>query len=143
MRKTALLIFFLLIAVSGRGQEPAPTTSLALPDGKTLRVEIARTPVEQARGLMFRATLPEDHGMLFIFDRTEAHRFWMKNTLIPLDIVWMDQRKRIIHIEYQVPPCKRDPCPVYGPSAESLYVLEVNAGVAQKGGLRIGTALPF
>lgn len=125
-------------------QEPAPSTiQMTLPDGMPLQVEIARTPRDQSRGLMFRTDLPEDHGMLFIFERPGKNQFWMKNTLIPLDILWMDDRKRIIHIEYQVPPCKLDPCPVYGPSAESHYVLEVKAGVVHKRGLRVGMPLQF
>jgi hypothetical protein len=143
MRKTALLIFFVLIAIETGGQESPMTVPLTLPDGRPLQVEIARTPVERARGLMFRADLPEDRGMLFIFERPGENQFWMKNTLIPLDILWMDDRKRIIHIESQVPPCKLDPCPVYGPSAESHYVLEVKAGVAHKRGLRVGMPLQF
>jgi len=106
-------------------------------------MEIARTTTEQMRGLMFRTFLPEDHGMLFIFKHPGNNRFWMKNTLIPLDIIWMDEKKKIIHIEYQVPPCKMDPCPVYGPTMESLYVLEVNAGVAHRRDLQIGTRLRF
>lgn len=143
MQKTALLILFLLIAIEAGGQESPTTASLTLPDGKTLQVEIARTPMERTRGLMFRTALPEDRGMLFIFEQPGKNKFWMKNTLIPLDILWMDDRKRIIHIEYQVPPCKLDPCPVYGPSAENHYVLEVKAGVAHKRGLRIGMSLRF
>jgi uncharacterized membrane protein (UPF0127 family) len=116
---------------------------MTLPDGRPLQVEIARTSMERSRGLMFRTDLPEDRGMLFIFERPGKNQFWMKNTLIPLDILWMDDRKRIIHIAYQVPPCQLDPCPMYGPSADSHYVLEVKAGVAHKRGLRIGMPLQF
>jgi len=144
MKNFLIPIFLVAIASPIHGQEPAPSTlKMTLPDGQPLQVEIADTPMEQTRGLMFRTDLPEDHGMLFIFDRPGKNRFWMKNTLIPLDILWMDDRKRIIHIEYQVPPCKMDPCPAYGPSAESHYVLEVKAGVAHKRGLRVGMPLQF
>ncbi|MEK6684183.1 MAG: DUF192 domain-containing protein [Nitrospirota bacterium] len=144
MKKFLLPVFLVATAALTYGQEPATQTApLILPDGKTLQVEIARTPKERARGLMFRTSLPEDHGMLFIFEQPGKNAFWMKNTLIPLDILWMDHRKRIIHIEYQVPPCTLDPCPVYGPSADSHYVLEVKAGSAHKRGLRIGMPLRF
>ncbi|MBI3597612.1 MAG: DUF192 domain-containing protein [Nitrospirae bacterium] len=141
-----LPFFILLVAFEAvvHGQEPTPSTvPLTLPEGKTLQVEVARTEEKRALGLMFRTALAEGHGMLFIFERPEPHRFWMKNTLIPLDMVWMDDRKRIIHIEYQVPPCKLDPCPVYGPSADSLYVLEVISGVATREKLRVGQTLTF
>ncbi|MBI3811600.1 MAG: DUF192 domain-containing protein [Nitrospirae bacterium] len=144
MKKFLIPIFLIAIASATHGQEPTPSTlKMTLPDGKPLQVEVADTPMEQTRGLMFRTDLPEDHGMLFIFERPGKNQFWMKNTLIPLDILWMDDQKRIIHIEYQVPPCKLDPCPVYGPSAESHYVLEVKAGVVHKRGLRVGMPLQF
>jgi uncharacterized membrane protein (UPF0127 family) len=142
--KKFLSVILLLAAASARAQEPAPSTvPLTLADGKTLQVEVARTEETRTLGLMFRTALAEDRGMLFVFDRPGLYRFWMKNTLIPLDMVWMDDRKRIIHIEYQVPPCKLDPCPVYGPSAESLYVLEVISGVAAKENLRVGQTVAF
>jgi uncharacterized protein len=144
VKKILLVIFLIVAADASFGQESTSSAvPLILPDGRSLQVEVARTPAEQSRGLMFRTRLPEDYGMLFIFERPGKNRFWMKNTLIPLDIVWLDARKRIIHIEYQVPPCQRDPCPAYGPSADSLYVLEVNAGVVHKRELRIGMALQF
>ncbi|HTN43959.1 MAG TPA: DUF192 domain-containing protein [Nitrospiria bacterium] len=144
MRKFLSVIFLLAAVAAARAQEPAPSTvPLTLPDGKALRVEVARTEETRALGLMFRAALPEDRGMLFVFDRPGLYRFWMKNTLIPLDMVWMDERKRIIHIEYQVPPCKLDPCPVYGPAAECLYVLEVISGVASREHLRVGQTVAF
>jgi uncharacterized membrane protein (UPF0127 family) len=144
MKKFLILILLVATAAVTYGQEPVPSTfQMTLPDGKPLQVEIARTPMERTRGLMFRTDLPEDHGMLFIFDRPGKNQFWMKNTLIPLDILWMDDRKRVVHIEYQVPPCKLDPCPVYGPSVESHYVLEVKAGVVHKRGLRVGIPLQF
>jgi uncharacterized membrane protein (UPF0127 family) len=145
MKNILVFVFLLATTAPASGQTPAAphTVPLILPDEKPLQIEIARTPMERSRGLMFRTELPEDHGMLFIFDQPGKNQFWMKNTLIPLDILWMDDRKRIIHIEYQVPPCKLDPCPIYGPSSDSRYVLEVQAGVVHKRGLRIGMPLQF
>jgi hypothetical protein len=144
MKRVLFVVLLVAIAAVVHGQELSPSTvPLTLPDGKTLQVEVARTEETRALGLMFRTALPEDRGMLFIFEQPGLHRFWMKNTLIPLDMVWMDNRKRIIHIEYQVPPCKLDPCPVYGPSADSLYVLEVISGVASQEKLRPGQTLTF
>lgn len=144
MKRVPFVILLVAIAAVVHGEEFSPSTvPLTLPDGKTLQVEVARTEEKRALGLMFRTALSEDHGMLFIFEQPGLHRFWMKNTLIPLDMVWMDDRKRIIHIEYQVPPCKLDPCAVYGPSADSLYVLEVISGVASREKLRPGQTLTF
>jgi uncharacterized membrane protein (UPF0127 family) len=144
MKRVPFVILLVALAAVAHGQESTPSTvPLTLPDGKTLQVEVARTEENRALGLMFRTALAEDHGMLFVFEQSGLHRFWMKNTLIPLDMVWMDDRKRIIHIEFQVPPCKLDPCPVYGPSADSLYVLEVISGVASREKLQVGQTLAF
>lgn len=119
------------------------TLPVTLPDGTVIRAEAARTPEEHARGLMFRPALEEDQGMLFFLDGARPHPFWMKNTMIPLDIIWMDGSKTIIHIEFQTPPCKADPCPTYGPSSPSHYVLEVKGGVARNKGLKPGMVLKF
>lgn len=106
-------------------------------------VELARTPDEQEKGLMYRSSLAEDRGMLFIFSEIREHNFWMKNTLIPLDIIWFDQARKIIHIESHVPPCTADPCPVYGPQKAANYVLEVNAGFAERHKIRAGETVKF
>jgi uncharacterized membrane protein (UPF0127 family) len=80
---------------------------------------------------MYRKSLAEDGGMVFVFDEEGNHSFWMKNTLIPLDMLWIGEDKKIIHIEHNVPPCKADPCPAYGPNATSArYVVELNAGIS-------------
>ena len=80
---------------------------------------------------MMRTELPADAGMWFVFEENAPGRkFWMKNTLIPLDIMWADGSGSIVYIEEQVPPCEENPCPTYGPSGEvSRYVFEVNSGV--------------
>ncbi len=118
-------------------------TKISLPNGKIITAELAVTDEERARGLMFRKEIPDDFGMLFIFEREERHGFWMKNTLIPLDMLWLDGKKRIVHIEENVPPCNVEPCEVYYPLKPGLYVLELNAGKARKEGLRVGDVLLF
>lgn len=79
---------------------------------------------------MWRTVLAEDAGMLFIFETMASKRkFRMKNTLIPLDMIWMDNTYTIVHIEKDVQPCVNDPCMTYGPDAiASKYVLELYAG---------------
>lgn len=95
------------------------------------------------RGLQFRGSLDSYSGMLFIFPQSRRHSFWMKDTLIPLDMIWMDHGRKIVHIEHDVPPCREDPCPVYTPPQEALYVLEVNAGTAGALGLQLGDEAEF
>ncbi|MDX1583118.1 MAG: DUF192 domain-containing protein [Thermoanaerobaculia bacterium] len=108
------------------------------PDGETITLEIARTDAQRARGLMFRENLPRNHGMLFIFTESERHGFWMKNTFIPLDIIWIGEDGTIAEVMPDVPPCFSDPCPTYAPSQSGRYVLELAAGEAERLGLSAG-----
>jgi uncharacterized membrane protein (UPF0127 family) len=114
-----------------------------LPSGQSVTAELAATETERARGLMFREKLLPDQGMLFVFEKESAYAFWMKNTLIPLDMLWLDRDRRIVHIERNVPPCKADPCPSYGPARPGLYVLELQAGAADRFGLKPSDRLDF
>ena len=118
-------------------------TPLTLANSAVIEVEIARTPQELALGLMGRSELAPDHGMLFILGEEKIHRFWMKNTLIPLDIIWLDRHKRVVYIRTEVPPCQSDPCPFYGPLLNSLYVLEINSGMAKRQKIRLGDLFHF
>ncbi len=99
--------------------------------------EVADDAAERASGLMFREELGFEDGMLFIFPEEEKHGFWMKNTLVPLTIVWVDSRMEVVHIENAV-PCSEEPCPLYTPESNSLYVIELNPDFA-KGKIGIGT----
>ena len=103
-------------------------------------VEIADSKEERAKGLMFREELCSDCGMLFVYEESGDYKFWMKNTLIPLDIIWWDSDYRVIHIAEAV-PCVTDECELYGPDLDSTYILEVNSGVAKEIGLEIGEGL--
>ncbi|MFH0970885.1 MAG: DUF192 domain-containing protein [Candidatus Diapherotrites archaeon] len=102
-------------------------------------LEIASTPDEKERGLMFRYSLDENAGMLFVFDSLDVYSFWMKNTLIPLDGIWLDDQYRVVDILHML-PCAEDSCPFYTPSDKARYVLEVNAGWAEKNNVKIGDA---
>ena len=103
-------------------------------------VEIADEGVERMNGLMRRESMESDKGMRFVFDAPAPHlAFWMKNTLIPLDMVWVDQNMHIVAIEHNVPPCKTQECPTYDPgSVPARYVLEINGGLAHKYGFVVG-----
>ena len=123
-----------------------PTMLLTLPNGKTIRAEIATNPADQEHGLMFRSSLPPDRGMLFVFRQSGRYPFWMYHTLIPLDIVWMDTSRRVVFISAGTPPCpseKTQDCPNYGGGEESQYVLELAAGQAAANGLKSGDRLQF
>ncbi len=112
---------------------------VVFPDGRAFLAEVADTPEERVRGLMDRDRLEPGTGMVFIFDEPAPHSFWMKNTRISLDIVWLDRQARVVHIERQVPPCVEDPCPTYSPRRPAIGVLEVGGG--QTDGLRAGERL--
>ena len=121
-------------------------TTVTLPDGSTIQAELRQTPQEQASGMMFRPQLPPDHGMLFIFDRLEPRAFWMYRTLHPLDMVWLDENKRIVEIHENAPPCPSldaRECPTFGGIASSLYTLELPAGQVIRRGLKVGDQLQF
>jgi uncharacterized protein len=106
-------------------------------------VEIADDDPERRRGLQHREGLPDKSGMLFVFEEMGTHSFWMKDTKISLDLIWLDPSRRIVHMEQQVEPCRNDPCSSYTPLQKARYVLEVNAGKAQNMGLRVGEQLEF
>ncbi len=110
--------------------------------GQRYQVEIASNDAQRARGLMFRDELPPGRGMLFIHDREEPQAYWMKNTRIPLDILYFDNGRRLVSQQRDVPPCSAgDRCPPYPSTAPARYVLEVNAGEAARLGLENGAEL--
>jgi uncharacterized membrane protein (UPF0127 family) len=112
-------------------------------NGKSVAAELAVSDEERARGLMFREKILPDQGMLFVFEHEELHSFWMKNTLVELDMLWLDGQRRVIHIEAHVPPCREDPCPSYGPETPARYVLELKGGEAAANGIHAGDQLQF
>ncbi len=102
------------------------------------KVEIAKTSAELSMGLMFRKALDQDMGMLFIFDKEALYPFWMKNTLIPLDMIWINSNNKVIFIAENVQPCKNLICPEINPGVAAKYVFEINAGISRKMGMKIG-----
>jgi uncharacterized membrane protein (UPF0127 family) len=105
--------------------------------GVRLSVEVADTPAERGRGLSGREMLPENGGMLFVFDTPGRHGFWMYGMKFPLDIIWIDERLRVVYFVENAQPCVNI-CETYEPPADALYVLEVNAGFVKKYGLKVG-----
>ncbi len=131
-------------------EDPASSTqeiliTVTTPQGGQIFAELADTTEKRVRGLMFRTALPSDRGMLFTFPEPQQWTIWMKNTKIPLDIIWMDADKMIVHVEQEVPGCNRqdEGCPQYQPNKNALYVLEVGAGTAKRLHLTRGVRLKF
>lgn len=114
---------FLLLAFVSACKTLAPEVIIA---NKGFDVEIADTPSKWMEGLMFRKTMPQNHGMLFIFQDEQPRSFWMKNTKIPMDLVFIDSYCVIVSIEMNAQPCNEEPCKNYN-SPPAKYVLEVNA----------------
>ncbi len=118
-------------------------TVTALPDGgqpATVRVSLARTPTERERGLMYVQNLPPDDGMLFIFEQEAEQSFWMKNTLIPLDLIFIRDDLSVAGVVAEAKPLTLEPRAVPAPSR---YVLEVNGGWAARHGVVAGTKVRF
>jgi hypothetical protein len=99
-----------------------------------LNVEIVRTPRERARGLMFRKSLPQDQGMLFIYEGSDIRGFWMKDTYIPLSLAYIDENCRIIQL-VDMEPLERKSYPSASPAQ---FVLEVNRGWFEKNNVKVG-----
>lgn len=114
---------------------------IVLPDKTRVSAEIAATQAEREQGLMNRKSLGRDAGMIFVFDRPDLHAFWMKNTLIGLDMFWLDKTGKVVSLAESVPPCTADPCPTYPPTAAADYVLEMAAGYARSHRLKVGDTL--
>ena len=102
-----------------------------------INAEIADDEQEQTKGLMFKEKLNENEGMLFVFENEQEQIFWMKNTLIPLDMVFIDENFEIVDIKTAV-PCKEEPCALYKSPKPAKYVLEVNGNLTAKKGIKIG-----
>jgi uncharacterized membrane protein (UPF0127 family) len=114
---------------------------VTLPDGFVVKVEVAADDPLREQGLMFRDHMADDHGMIFLFPQSGVYPFWMKNTIIPLDMIWIDDARRVVSVAHDVQPCKADPCPSYPPAGAARYVLETAAGVAKKHRVEAGATL--
>jgi len=105
--------------------------------GRVYHLEIAQTAQQRQQGLMHRDHLSRESAMLFVYPTPGDHRIWMKNTLIPLMVVWLDDDQTVIHIQ-QLQPCESNPCPVFRTDKPSRYIIEFEAGFR---GLAIGERL--
>ena len=140
MRRTLAPLLLLLTSCTNTApaSHAAPAVEL---HGQRFSVEFATDEASRVHGLMMRSMLAVDHGMLFVFPDTAPRAFWMKNTLIPLDILYFDADRRLVSLQPNVPPCKTDRCPTYPSNAAARYVLELPAGTAHRVGVRIADEL--
>ena len=106
-------------------------------------VELATTDAQRELGLMNRTSLDKNKGMLFVWTAEGDYAFWMKNTLIPLDMIWMDKNKEVIFSAENVQPCKTVVCPVIDPKKNAKYVLEINGGLSKQLNIKSGDYANF
>jgi uncharacterized membrane protein (UPF0127 family) len=152
MRLAVSLVFVACAAsLASCGSRPDSTAvdyslrAINLPDGTTIHAELAIKPVELASGMRFRDSLPAGRGMLFVHDRLGFYKYWMYQVRFPLDIIWLDDSRRVVEIAANCPPCAgpEDKCPTFGGNHPSQFVLELNAGMAARHGVQNGVVLNF
>jgi uncharacterized membrane protein (UPF0127 family) len=133
------LLSLLLAAAPG-----APDGGIVTAKGRPFLAEVARTPQEQARGLMYRQALAKDRCMIFLYDQDGEHRIWMKNCLISLDVVWIKADGTVVETRENVPPCSPmlgDDCPTYGGTMPARHFVEFPAGTLRRLSLKVGDRL--
>jgi uncharacterized membrane protein (UPF0127 family) len=136
-----LLACAVLVALAGSACAKEPRVVLHTARGDVpVTVEVADTPERRNLGLMFRKNLPAEAGMLFVFDTSELHTFWMKNTPLPLDMIFIGEDRRIVGIVKDNVPYTTTSRGVAKPSR---YVLEVNAGFSARHGVQDGDTVTF
>ena len=137
-KKVIFLLIFLVILISCSKQNVVLIDNDA--GNVIVNVEIVDDAKERAQGLMFREFLDDKNGMLFVFDDEDYHSFWMKNTLIPLDMIFISDKLEIVDIIY-AEPCDEDPCGSYKPMEIAKYVLEVNGNFTIKNNIKTGNKI--
>ena len=151
MRLLPVVVLVAAAALAGCGSNSNVTdeigiTIVTFPNGAKINAETMRDDIELIKGMMFRETMPANRGMLFVHPEENIFHYWMYQTKIPLDIIWMDHDRRIVEMSHDTPPCKATSakeCTNYGGNYKSKYALEVNAGIAKKNGLKAGDVLDF
>jgi len=131
-----ILMITILICSSCVAQDPYVRLK-----GQRFTVDVADTQEKQALGLMFRDSMPDDQGMIFLFPGEAMRSFWMLNTRIPLDIFYFDSDLKLVSVAENTPPCRTQRCPNYPSSGPAKYVLELNAGKAAELNVQTGDVL--
>lgn len=147
-KRIIFLVLMALLLISGAllFNSPGQTQviNVKFPNGTLLKSEVADTPEKLLFGLAFRPSLPEGEAMLYIFGESGPHRVWTKEFQFPVDVIWVDESKIVVHLEKDVPPCSVNPCEWYGPPPnDARYILEANAGFIARERVALGNQLKF
>lgn len=151
VRQSLLTLGFLgfLMGSIGSDQQALDRAQATFADGTAVALEVADTEAKRNRGLMFRPSLGEREGMLFVFERPGFYPFWMQNCRIAIDILWLDEAFTVVSLAESVPPCRlpgceppcaSNACPSYAPASGTVarYVIEVTSGFARRHGVKPG-----
>ena len=136
-----LLLISTQSALSTPNVAPMQIGTVTFPNTYQISVEIADTETLRALGLMHRKQLPKDHGMLFVYPDQAIRGVWMKNTLIPLDILFLSDNGKVISMLRNLPPCKQEPCPISVSTDKAQYMLELNADFIDEHQIKTGQRL--
>jgi uncharacterized protein len=146
----SFVLICLALSLVGCGPSVSPieallTREVTLPGGHIIKAETAVDTRDTLRGLMFRSSLAPDHGMLFVHPVVGHYSYWMYQTYIPLDMIWMDEDRKIVELVESAPPCKTvaSKCAHFGGNENAKFVLELNGGAIRKYGLKAGETIQW
>ena len=147
-KRILFLVVMALLLITGAMFFNAPRQievfQINFPNGIALQGEVADTPEKLLFGLAFREGLPRDGALLLIFEESGLHTVWTKAFQFPVDLIWVDESKQIVHLVSDAEPCRKDPCPRYGPPPENArYIIETEAGFIQRADIHLGYELSF
>lgn len=146
-RVLILIAFAFLLLLGGFFLTSRPDTEfivVTFPSGHAIEAEVADTPEKLLVGLAFREGLPPRSGMLYIFETSGRHRVWTKGFKFPVDVIWVDASRHVVHFVKNALPCVEGPCPFYGPPPGDVrYVIQTRAGFIREEALKIGAELRF
>jgi uncharacterized membrane protein (UPF0127 family) len=144
MRSIALVLLILLASCDKPTTvEDFYTSDITLPGGQVIKTEFVYDTAGALRGMQFRNSIAPDRGMLYAHRIPGKYGYWMYQTLIPLDMIWMDPKNKVVEIVENAPPCKTpaSQCPHYGGNEVAQYVLELGAGMVKKYGVKVGDTI--
>ncbi|MCE5231748.1 MAG: DUF192 domain-containing protein [Mizugakiibacter sp.] len=136
-----VLPLLLLMSIAAGASAAGPQRNYVALRGHRIAVEVANDDASRAQGLMFRDRIATDRGMLFVFADDAPREFWMKNTRIPLDMLFFDADGKLVAVQRDAQPCRQDPCAIYPSNAPARYVLELAGGSAARMGVTVGDTL--
>ncbi|SLM46944.1 conserved protein of unknown function [Nitrospira japonica] len=143
---TLVLLAILLMSLSTFlvQREDAKTIIVTFPTGTELEAEVADTPEKLLFGLAFQEALPPNGGMIYIFEQAGAHRVTTKEYRFAVDLIWIDEQHQVVQLLEKVEPCRKDPCPWYGPPPVAVrYLIEAAAGFIKEKGVGVGDELKY